>query len=184
MTSQLLQSFGLTPQTGFPLVSGQHRMERIRMLKTWTAVLIAGAIGLGAAGCSQTAGPNEGLGTVGGAVVGGLIGSRFGGGAGKAAAIAGGALLGGFVGNQIGKGLDEEAQQRAYEAQYSAFDSGSRSDWRAPSGAYGYIEPGPVYYDPQGQCRRYTHTIYVNGRPQQGQGVACRNPDGSWQIVS
>ena len=154
------------------------------MMKSVTAMFLAGVIGLGAAGCSQTTGPNEGVGTVGGALVGGLIGSRFGQGGGKAAAIAAGAVLGGLLGNTIGRNLDEEAQARAYEAQYVAFDSGRRSEWRAPSGSYGYVEPGPVYYEPQGQCRRYTHTIYVDGRPQAGQGVACRNPDGTWQIVS
>src|SRR3954452_9271383 len=112
--------------------------------KTLAAACVALAIGLGSAGCSQTTGPNEGVGTIGGAVVGGLIGSRFGQGGGKAAAIAGGALLGGLLGNSVGRSLDQDAQARAYEAEYAAFDSGRRSDWNAPSGAYGYIEPGPV----------------------------------------
>jgi surface antigen len=153
-------------------------------MKTMAAACVAVTLGMGAAGCSQTTGPNEGVGTVGGAVVGGLIGSRFGQGGGKAAAIAGGALLGGLLGNSVGRSLDQDAQARAYEAEYAAFDSGRRSDWNAPSGAYGYIEPGPVYYDTAGQCRRFTHTIYIDGRPQAGSGVACRNPDGTWQIVS
>lgn len=153
--------------------------------RSLTAAIAACAMSLAAAGCSQTGAPtNEGVGTVSGAVLGGLVGSAFGAGAGKAAAIAGGALIGGFLGNQIGKSLDQEAQSRAYSAQASALNSGQRSDWNAPSGAYGYVEPGPVYYEAQSQCRRYTHTIYINGRPQAGQGTACRNPDGTWQIVS
>src|SRR3954451_1227630 len=120
-------------------------------MKTMTAACVAVTLGLGAAGCSQTTGPNEGVGTIGGAVIGGLIGSRFGQGGGKAAAIAGGAVLGGLLGNSVGRNLDQEAQARAYDAQYAALNSGRRSDWTSPSGAYGYIEPGPVYYESQGQ---------------------------------
>lgn len=148
------------------------------------AVGMAAFISVGAAGCSQTTGPNEAGGTVLGAVAGGLVGSAFGGGAGKVAAVMAGTMIGGFLGNQIGRNLDQEAQARAYDAQYSAVYSGSRSQWRAPSGAYGYVDPGPVYVDRSGTCRRYTHTIYIDGRAQSGSGTACRNPDGSWQIVS
>ncbi|MCP8937731.1 glycine zipper 2TM domain-containing protein [Alsobacter sp. SYSU M60028] len=148
------------------------------------AASMAVLLSLGAAGCSPQTGPNEAGGTVIGAVAGGLIGSRFGGGAGKVAAVMAGTMIGGFLGNQIGRNLDQEAQARAYNAQYSAVASGSRSQWRAPSGAYGYVDPGPVYVDNSGTCRRYTHTIYIDGRPQSGSGTACRNPDGSWEIVS
>lgn len=33
-------------------------------------------------------------------------------------------------------------------------------------------------------CREYTKTIRVNGRKESGYGTACRQPDGSWMIVS
>ncbi|MHB2167806.1 glycine zipper domain-containing protein [Alsobacter sp. R-9] len=154
------------------------------MAKTTIAVVLAAAIGLGAAGCSQSTGPNEVGGTMIGAVAGGLLGSTIGGGAGKTAAIIGGTLIGGFLGNTIGRNMDENARAQAYNAQYAAVSSGQRAEWSAPSGSRGYVEPGPVYRDANGTCRRYTHTIYVDGRPQQGSGTACRNPDGSWQIVS
>jgi surface antigen len=32
-------------------------------------------------------------------------------------------------------------------------------------------------------CRQFTHTIYIDGRPQTARGTACRNPDGTWQPV-
>jgi len=152
--------------------------------KTGATVFLAAAIGLGAAGCSQSTGPNEVGGTMIGAVAGGLIGSTIGGGAGKTAAIIGGTVLGGFLGNTVGRKMDENAQQQAYNAQYAAVQSGQRSQWQSQSGHSGYVDPGPVYRDAQGTCRRYTHTIFVDGRQQQGSGTACRQPDGSWQIVS
>lgn len=154
------------------------------IFKPLIAAAAAAALAFGAAGCSQTAGPNETGGTIVGAVAGGLIGSTIGGGAGKVAAVAAGTLIGGFLGNQVGKSLDQDAQAKAYAAQSAAVQNGRRSDWQAPSGTYGYVEPGPIYTDPNGTCRSYTHTIYIDGRPRTGTGTACRNPDGSWQIVS
>lgn len=151
-----------------------------RFIAAGTAIVIA----LAAAGCSQTTGPNEAGGTVLGAVAGGLIGSRFGGGAGKVAAVMAGTMIGGFLGNQVGRSLDDEAQARAAEAQAAAVSSGRRYDWRGQGGSYGYVEPGPAYTDSSGTCRTYTHTIYIDGRPRNGTGTACRNPDGTWQIVS
>ena len=33
-------------------------------------------------------------------------------------------------------------------------------------------------------CREYTQTVYISGQKQQAYGNACRQPDGSWQVVS
>lgn len=144
-----------------------------------------GALALSVAGCGPQTGPNEAGGTILGAVAGGAIGSMFGGGAGKAAAIVAGTMIGGFLGNTIGRNMDENARQQAYAAQMNAINGGQAQNWRSPSGAYGSVTPGPVYVDQSSQaCRQYTHTIVVDGKRQTGTGTACRNPNGTWQIVS
>jgi surface antigen len=153
------------------------------MTKTFTAAACVAALGVATASCSPTTGPGEGIGTLAGAAGGALIGSTIGGGAGKVAAVAAGTLLGGFLGNRVGASIDQQSQQRAFEAQQAAISQGQRTNWNSGT-ASGYVEPGPVYTGSSGTCRRYTHTIYVNGKPQAGTGTACRNPDGTWQIVS
>jgi surface antigen len=56
--------------------------------------------------------------------------------------------------------------------------------WRNPdSGRYGSVVPGPAYQSNGMNCRQFTHTIYIDGRPQTARGTACRNPDGTWQPV-
>jgi surface antigen len=141
------------------------------------------ALGLATSACSPTTGPGEGIGTLAGVAGGALLGSTIGGGAGRVAAVAAGGLIGGFLGNRVGASIDQQSQQRAYEAQSLAVSQGQRTDWNSGS-ARGYVEPGPIYTGSSGTCRRYTHTIYVDGRPQAGTGTACRNPDGTWRIVS
>ena len=47
-------------------------------------------------------------------------------------------------------------------------------------GRYGSVVPGPAYVRDGRNCRAYTHTIYIDGRPQTARGTACRNPDGTW----
>jgi surface antigen len=69
----------------------------------------------------------------------------------------------------------------------AALESGSAGapvGWENPdSGRRGSIVPGP-YYDRQGsRCRDFTHTVYIDGRPQIARGQACRNPDGTWTPV-
>lgn len=61
------------------------------------------------AGCAG--GPNQQLGTAGGAVGGALIGNAIGG---NTAATVGGAAVGGLIGNQVGRNIDERNQQRYY----------------------------------------------------------------------
>jgi len=59
--------------------------------------------------------------------------------------------------------------------------SGAPVSWRNPdSGRYGSVVPGPAYQNAGRNCRSYTHTIYIDGRPETSRGTACRNPDGTW----
>jgi surface antigen len=143
-------------------------------------------------GCASDpygAGPREGAGTAVGAVTGALIGSAFGGGTGEriGGAIAG-AAIGGLVGNRIGASMDEEDRRMAYEAEMAALEQGQVGapvGWRNPgTGRYGNIVPGPVYVQRGSRCRSYTHTVYIQGRPEVVRGTACRNPDGSWTAIS
>jgi surface antigen len=151
------------------------------------------AVALSLAGCAGDPatgrGPRENTGTLVGAATGAIIGSQFGGGTGEriAAGLAG-AAIGGLIGNNIGRSMDDEDKQRAYAAQMDALERGQSGRvvrWRNPdSGRYGEVVPEEAYAARGGSCRRYTHTIYIDGRPQTARGEACRNPDGSWTPIS
>jgi surface antigen len=140
------------------------------------------------AACSSDSGPKEVGGTAVGAVAGGLIGNAIGGSAGnRLAGTLIGAAVGGFLGNRIGAALDDDDKRRAYAAQMQALESGPSGapvSWRNPdSGRYGDVIPGPAYQANGSTCRSYTHTIYIDGKPQTQRGTACRNPDGTWTTV-
>lgn len=129
------------------------------------------------------------LGGLGGAALGGVAGSQIGGGRGKTAAIIGGTLLGAYAGSEIGASLDKadmnyynQTSQRALETA----QPGQSLPWSNPqSGNGGTITPSNYYQTASGQyCREYTQNITVGGRSERGQGTACRQPDGTWQIVN
>ncbi|MFO1059434.1 MAG: RT0821/Lpp0805 family surface protein [Dongiaceae bacterium] len=149
----------------------------------------AGLLSLALAGCAEY-GPKETVGTVAGAGVGGLLGSFIGhGGPAKAAATGAGVLIGGLIGNQIGRSLDRADRNYAESTSQQALEynrSGEPSEWRNPdSGNYGTVTPERTYEDNYGRyCREYQQTIFVGGEPQQAYGTACRQPDGSWQVVN
>lgn len=162
-----------------------------------TSKLIASAaLALSLAACAGSPdgsgpGPRENTGTLLGAGTGALLGAAVaGGGTGdRLAGAAIGGLLGGLVGNRIGAAMDDEDKKRAYEAQMAALErgqSGAPVAWKNPdSGRYGTIVPGPAYQAGDGRnCRSYTHTIYISGRPETARGTACRNPDGTWTPVT
>lgn len=149
-------------------------------------------------GCAQPGGPGvtqggqgfnkQEAGTVLGAVGGGIVGSNIGKGKGAIAATIGGALLGGLLGNQVGASLDNADRVAYSQAAQTAFNDGGNGQtlpWNNPkSGNSGSITPKNYYQNSQGQyCREYTQTINVGGKTQSGYGTACRQPDGSWQIV-
>jgi surface antigen len=93
--------------------------------------------------------------------------------------------IGGMIGTRIGAALDDEDKRRAYAAQVQALESGTSGApvaWRNPdSGRYGSVVPGPKYQSNGADCRQFTHTIYLDGKPQTARGAACRGADGAWQ---
>lgn len=146
-----------------------------------TALAVAG---LALAGCSAS---NESIGTTTGAIAGGIIGSQFGGGNGRIAATALGALAGGIIGNSIGRDLDNRSRSAALQAEYDALERGRPGQpvqWQGSNGTYGQVVPQQTYQVGSQNCRRYTHTIYIDGVPQQAAGTACRNPDGTWSPLA
>lgn len=156
-------------------------------------LLVAAMIGAGLIGCAGDpmtgTGPKENTGTLVGALAGAAIGSQIGGSTGtRIAAGVGGAALGGLLGNRIGAAMDDDDKRRAYAAQLDALESGAPGApvaWENPdSGRRGTVVPGPAYDRRGARCRGYTHTIYIDGRPQTARGEACRNPDGTWTPVA
>ena len=118
---------------------------------------------------------------------GGIVGNQFGKGKGNVLATVAGAVVGGLVGSEIGKSMDARDRQLAQEAELDALERGSSGQprkWKNPdNGRYGEVVPSKPYKKGPSDCRDYTHTIYIDGRPQQMRGTACRNPDGTWANV-
>jgi surface antigen len=147
-------------------------------------LLVVAFAGLSLAACAADAGRKEtgaGTGPAAGSVAGGAGSNRL-------AGPTGGGGFGGFLGGHVGAALDDDDKRRAYAAQMQALEtgpSGAPVAWRNPeSGRYGNVVPGPVYQFNGASCRQYTHTVYVDGLPQTERGTACRNPDGTWSIIS
>ncbi len=144
------------------------------------------ALALGACGPN---GPNRSdSGAVVGAIAGGVVGSTVGKGRGNVLATVAGAVVGGLIGSEIGRNLDERDRRLAQEAEFDALErgeSGRARQWRNPdNGRYGEVVPSRPYRRGDIDCRDYTHTVYISGRPQAMRGTACRNPDGTWRGVS
>ncbi|MES2984901.1 MAG: RT0821/Lpp0805 family surface protein [Pseudomonadota bacterium] len=129
------------------------------------------------------------VGTGVGAIAGGVAGAQFGKGNGRLVTTALGALLGAGLGNAVGSSLDRADMQyydRASQKALETAQAGQSLPWSNPqSGNSGTITPSAPFKNDNGQyCREYTQKINVGGQSQSGYGTACRQPDGSWQIVS
>lgn len=152
-----------------------------------TLVMVAS---LALAGCNtlQGAGNKQLIGTGSGALIGGILGSKVGGGDGKLWATGAGALLGALAGSEIGASLDNADRAYANQANLNAQTApiGKTIKWNNPeTGNYGTITPTRDGYGANGEyCREYNQKVTVGGQQQSAYGTACRQPDGSWKIVS
>jgi len=146
-------------------------------------IVLVSASTLALAGCETMTKQDQGA--LAGAAVGGAVGHNFGSGSGKALATFAGAVLGAFAGSNVGRRLDvyDELQaQRALE--YNR--TGDATAWTNPdSGKEVTFVPVETYQRDSGQyCREYRTEVEVGGRIEEAYGTACRQPDGSWEIVN
>jgi surface antigen len=134
-------------------------------------------------------GTKQTIGTLGGAGAGAFIGSQIGHGTGNLAATAIGGLLGAFIGSEVGKSLDRADQQYMQRTTQTSLENGNIGQampWKNPeSGHSGTVTPVKTYQTSSGEyCREFQQTVTVGGQSQQAYGTACRQPDGTWKIVS
>ena len=124
-----------------------------------------------------------------GAMTGALLGYGLGKGhSDKEAAIVVGALLGGVAGNRIGARMNEADRIYAGRALSESLEYapvGTQNHWQNPeTGHQGYSTPTHTYTRNDGTpCREFTTAVLIGGQREQATGVACRQGDGSWQIM-
>ncbi len=155
---------------------------KIKMLVV--AVLIA----FTTAACQNNQyGTKQTVGALGGAAAGGLLGAQIGGGKGQLAATGAGVLLGALIGSEIGRSMDEVDRMKAEQAydQAQAAPVGETIAWDNPNtGNYGSVTPTRegTRASTGEYCREFQQTVVIDGQQEDAYGVACRQPDGAWEI--
>jgi surface antigen len=156
-------------------------------MKLFKVMVVAGTV-LSLGACLEGQGDKQIGGTLIGAGLGGLAGSQIGSGTGQLAAVGAGVLLGGLLGSEIGRSLDKADQAYAGQTYQNALETaptGQTQSWVNPdSGNQGSYTPVRTYQTGTGEyCREFQQTITIGGQTESAYGTACRQPDGSWQIV-
>ncbi len=132
---------------------------------------------------------NEVAGALLGGTTGAVIGNQFGKGDGNKAAIALGAIIGASVGQAIGASLDQTSRQRVGQSTREALATNQAITWDNPQNAGGAAR-GVTRITREGRqadgrlCREYLNTVVIGGQQEQAYGTACRNADGSWELIS
>ena len=156
-----------------------YRAKKGKKFKNYRHALPPSAFGIDLGQCNR-----DQLGGALGAAAGALVGSRVGKGGGKTAAIVGGAILGALVGGSLGRAMDQVDQNCVGQALERAED-GQTIVWNNPqTGARYQLTPTKIYKDTRNRyCREYITKGTIDGKEQQLYGKACRQPDGSWELV-
>ena len=81
---------------------------------------------------------------------------------------------------------DVEIMYQALQDSLETEPSGTTRTWQnSDSGNAGSITPTQTYQrDDQTYCREFTQTLTIGSRTEEAYGTACREPDGTWDIVS
>ncbi len=124
------------------------------------------------------------LGAVLGGAAGAAVGSTVDKHDGRSAAIVGGAIIGVLVGGAIGRYMDSVDQNCIGQALEHVPD-GETIVWNNPNNGGSYqVTPAETYQRADGRyCREYVTEVLIGDRREQAYGTACRQPDGSWQVI-
>lgn len=124
------------------------------------------------------------VGAVVGGVVGGVVGSQVGKGDGRTLATVAGTVIGVLVGSSIGRSMDQADRYCAGQALEYTPDQ-QPVVWQNPDDRQQYsVRPVKTYQRGDGRyCREYITEAQVAGSREQTYGTACRQPDGSWEIM-
>lgn len=128
---------------------------------------------------------NEQSGQIIGGIIGGAAASNVGKGSGKTVATVAGAIAGAMIGGAIGRHMDESDRLKTqHSLEYNR--TNEPASWRNPDSGYDYtVTPTTTYQTDSGSyCREYTTDVVIGGKTERAYGKACRQPDGSWQVVS
>jgi surface antigen len=92
-----------------------------------------------------------------------------------------------FVDASVLPRLSERERTEASSAQFNALQfgrAGAPRSWQGDRGASGQVVVGPPVNVNALYCREFTHTVTVGGTPFAKKGMACREADGRWGVVS
>ena len=123
-----------------------------------------------------------------GAVAGGYLGNKIGSGAANTIATTVGVAMGAYFGGRLFDKLSRGDLNLAAAAQTAALEntpSGKAVTWSNPdTGAAGLAMAKPVIQkETAGPCRPFTHLVQQDGKQETVEGIACRDPDGSWRVL-
>lgn len=153
-------------------------------MKKWQVVAVASACSLslvGLTGC--TPGNNTQGATLAGAAAGGIIGGSLFHGSGSWMGAAAGAVVGSVIGNQVGQYMDRQDQLNMQRA-ITTVPVGQQATWTNDKQVTYKVQPVKQYHKQGRYCREYKTSVKIDGQWKRAYGKACRQPDGSWKIVS
>lgn len=162
------------------------------MRKTLFVAMLAMFVAL-SSGCATMSQHGNKIGAIAGAAIGYSVG-------GKHKILA--AVLGGGIGWKVGDMMAKRFGPRdvaALDTTLRNNAAGETSRWGAADGSYYELTPKGDGYTPKADgrearaipasdisrsyCREFTLNIVMVGRTENGYGIACMMPDGSWRIV-
>lgn len=148
-------------------------MRQLPAARPLVCALATALLLLSTSGCENM--QKRDVGTAIGGIVGGLIGYKLGKDSAGGAVI--GALVGGVVGRMIGQYMDDADRKRLAETIQSA-PRGQTVSWHnEDSGRDFAVTPTSDFYADAGkECRRFDQVVYVDGRREVMEGLACRTP--------